>query len=333
MDDPAAGLDGRGTNRDDLPRRHRRLPPLNALRAFEAAARHGSFTRAAAELLVTQTAVSHQVKILEEFVGARLFRRLHNSLELTERGAGYLPVLREAFERIAEATDELRGSAAPQALSISTLPNFALRWLIPRLPRFRALHPDIALRLSTADRTTDFMNGQMDVAVRLGNSWPGLRQALLFPGEIFPVCSPDMLRGRLPTSPSDLAAWPLLHVSTSAEDWPAWLAAAGAEGVDGAAGMRFDSFALASEAALQGMGFAMARLPFVNEDLQAGRLIAPFEFRLDQEKAYYLLWPQGHVARPVTRFREWILAEAALSRGEARCAATPPNGSWAPREQ
>ncbi|WP_424138845.1 transcriptional regulator GcvA [Roseomonas chloroacetimidivorans] len=303
---------GAGSTED----RRRRLPPLNALRAFEAAARHGSFTRAAAELMVTQTAISHQVKSLEEHVGVRLFQRLHNGLMLTERGAAYLPVLREAFERIADATEELRGGEGPQALAVSTLPNFALRWLIPRLPRFHAMYPEVELRLSTTERGTDFLGAHMDVAVRLGEDWPGLNQALLFPGELFPVCSPELLRKGPLNSPADLAGRTLLHVSSAADDWPAWLKAAGMSGISGERGPRFDSFALVCEAALHGLGIAMARLPFVDEDLKAGRLIAPFSLRLPRDEAYHLIWPKGHVARPVTHFREWILAEAAATRGE-----------------
>jgi LysR family glycine cleavage system transcriptional activator len=187
-----------------------RLPPLKALRAFEAAARTCSFTRAAEELKVTQTAISHQVKVLEDWIGFRLFRRLNNALILTEKGELYLPTVREAFDRIRESTDELRGVDAGVVLTISALPNFALRWLMPRLPRFQARHPAIRIRLLTATRALEALYDEIDVAIRLDGEAAHLQFEPLFSGSMFPVMHPALL------APFDLKiprerAWGLLY--------------------------------------------------------------------------------------------------------------------------
>ena len=301
----------------------RNLPPLNALRAFEAAARHLNFTRAAEELNVTQTAVSHQVKLLEERLGFRLFRRLNNALILTEKGESYLPSIREAFDLLSESTETLVGGEDVRTLTVSVLPNFALRWLIPRMSGFQARHPQLDLRLFTAYREMDFLREDIDVAIRLGDDWPGLNCDYLFSSEIFPVCSPSLLKRRPLRRAEDLAGLTLLHVFTSPEDWSLWLTAAGAPEIPTDRGPKFDSYALALEAAACGCGVAMGRTAFVQDDLASGRLVAPFPLRLKRSRAWYFLWPKGRPSRKTTLFRSWILREASRTRALIEGGASP----------
>jgi LysR family transcriptional regulator, glycine cleavage system transcriptional activator len=307
----------------------RSLPPLNALRAFEAAARHLNFTRAAEELGVTQTAVSHHVKLLEERLGFRLFRRLNNALILTEKGEAYLPGIREAFDLLLETTQTLCGGDEIRTLSISVLPNFALRWLIPRLRDFQVRHPQLDVRIFTSYRETDFLREDVDVAIRLGDDWPGLNCDYLFSSEIFPVCSAALLTDRPLRSAADLAAHTLLHVFTSPDDWSLWLTAAGAPEIPTNRGPKFDSYALALEAAVHGCGIAMGRTAFVQADLEARRLVAPFPLRLRRSQAWYFLWPKGHVSPKTTLFRAWILRQAARTRDPDEGSAMPPVGTHA----
>src|SRR5712691_3213397 len=192
----------------------RRLPPLNALKAFEAAARHESFTRAAEELCVTQGAVSHQVKALEAELGLKLFNRERQRLVITQAGRAYLAVVRDAFDRIADGTERLLQRQSGGALAVSTSPNFAAKWLVHRLGRFSEVHPDIDLRVSGSAHHVDFAREDIDLAVRHGDGTaPGLHVTRLCAEELFPVCSPKLLNGRNPLRrPSDLSRFPLLHV-------------------------------------------------------------------------------------------------------------------------
>lgn len=292
----------------------RDLPPLNALRAFEAAARRLSFTRAAEELGVTQAAISHHVRVLEEQLGFRLFRRLNNGLLLTEKGEAYLPSVRQAFDVLCEATDAVQGHGGSQVLTLSVLPNFALRWLVPRLAEFQRRNPAIDLRLLTAYRGTEFLREDIDAAIRLGADWPGLNADRLFGSDMFPVCSPMLVAERPLREPADLARHLLLHVYGALDDWPLWLAAAGAGNVASDRGPSFDSYALALEAAAHGCGVAMARSAFVQDDLASGRLIAPFALPIKRNEAWYFLWPKTGATRKVLLFRSWLLAHAAQTR-------------------
>lgn len=292
----------------------RKLPPLNALRAFEAAARHLNFTRAAEELGVTQTAVSHQVKLLVERLACRLFRRLNNALMLTDKGEAYFPKVREAFDSLAESTEALCGGEEIRTLTISMQPNFALGWLIPRLSDFQALHPDIDVRVFTGYRDTDFARKDIDVAVRLGDDWPGLNCDYLFSSEIFPVCSRALVARHPLRRVEDLTAHTLLHVVTSADDWSLWLTASGIPCIPTERGPTFDSYALALDAAVHGCGVAMGRTAFVQTDLAEGRLVAPFPLRLKRSQAWYFLWPKSRTTRKTMLFRAWLLKQAALTR-------------------
>jgi LysR family glycine cleavage system transcriptional activator len=292
----------------------RDLPPLNSLRAFEAAARRLSFTRAAEELGVTQAAISHHVRVLEDRLGFRLFRRLNNGLLLTEKGEAYLPSVSQAFDVLCEATGVVQGHGESQVLTLSVLPNFALRWLVPRLAEFQRRHAMIDVRLLTAYRGTEFLREDIDAAIRFGADWPGLNADHLFGSDMLPVCSPMLVAQRPLREPRDLAHHPLLHVYGALDDWPLWLAAAGASDIATDRGPSFDSYALALEAAAHGCGVAMARSAFVQDDLASGRLIAPFSLPITRSEAWYFLWPKTDTSRKVSLFRSWLLAHAAQTR-------------------
>lgn len=304
----------------------RRLPPLNALKAFEAAARHGSFTRAAEELCVTQGAVSHQVKALEGALGLRLFRRGHRRLGLTEAGRAYLEVARDAFDRIAAGTERVLGRHGAGALTVGTSPNFAAKWLVHRLGRFAEAHPGLDLRISASLHHADFARGDVDVAIRHGGGadWPGLHATRLCAEALFPVCAPALLRGRRALrSPADLRRHALLHLDDRG-DWAKWLAAAGAEGVDLARGPVFDQASLAIDAAVDGQGVALARTALAARDLIAGRLVRPFGPALPVPYAYWVVCPKATADLPkVAAFRAWLLGEAEADARRLREVAPP----------
>ncbi len=295
----------------------RRLPPLNALRAFEAAARHLSFTQAAGELNVTQAAISHQVKALEERLGVVLFRRLNRALLLTDAGQAYLPAVRAAFDQIAEATERLYAQEARGTLTVSVLPSFAAKWLVPRLGRFRDACPEIDVRVSPSLHLVDFSREDVDVALRYGRGdWPGMRIDRLMTEDIFPVCSPRLLDGPNPLrAPADLARHTLLHDEDHGS-WRMWLAAAGVDGVDPTHGTVFTDSGMLVQAAVEGQGVALARSALAAADLAAGRLVKPFDVTLPASFAYYVVCPEASAERPKVRaFRDWVLAEA---RGSGR---------------
>ena len=291
----------------------RRLPPLNALRVFEAAARHLSFTRAAEELHVTQAAVSHQIKGLEARLELKLFRRLNRALLLTDQGQAYFPPVRDALEALAAATQRLGAADAAGRLTVSTLVSFAANWLVPRLGRYRALNPEIDVRITTSDNLVDFARQDVDLAIRYGSGdWRGLDAVRLMTEEVFPVCSPGLLHGGPPLrNPSDLGHFTLLH-DEMREDWRMWLMAAGATGIDATRGPGFSNSNLVVQAAIAGEGVALGRSVLVADDLAVGRLVRPFDMSLPGEFAYYVVCPEANAKRPkVEAFREWLLDEAA----------------------
>jgi LysR family glycine cleavage system transcriptional activator len=294
----------------------RRLPPLNALRAFEAAARHLSFTRAAAELHVTQAAVSHQVKGLEEHLGRKLFRRLNRALLLTDDGQAYLPPVSRAFALLNEATHDLLTRQAPGPLTVSALPSFAARWLVPRLGRFRQIRPDIDLRIDPSAELSDFAGGDVDVSIRYGRGkYAGLRSDWLMTEDIFPVCSPALLDGPHPIrEPGDLEHQVLLH-DDGHGDWRTWLLAAGVDRVDASRGPIFTDSSMLIQAAMAGQGVALARGVLAADELAAGRLVRPFTLSLPTEYAYYLVCPDSTAEQPkIAAFRDWLLGE---TKGES----------------
>ncbi len=302
----------------------RRIAPLNALRAFEAAARHLSFTKAAAELNVTPAAISHQIKSLEAYCGVPLFRRMTRALLLTDRGQAALPKLRDGFDLLADACTTLRTDRGGGLLTVSTAPSIAAKWLVARLDRFRALEPDIDIRLDATDRLADFGQDGVDIGIRYGGGiYPGLSVRQLFATRVHPVCSPRFLEA-CPTlrSPQDLAGRTLLHIdwTTQDETWPSWkmwLLAAGVSGVDPARGPRFSDVAMAIQAAVEGHGIALVNDVLAADDLAAGRLVRPFELSVSVDFAYYVVYPPDKIDVPKVRlFCDWVCAEAdAAERG------------------
>lgn len=290
----------------------RRLPPLNALRAFEAAARHLSFTRAADELNVSQAAISHQVKALEERLGVLLFRRLNRNLALTEAGAAYLPDVSLAFDRLADATTRLRRITTNPRLTISVLPSFAAKWLMPRLKSLWAAHPDLEVRFSASERLVDFQSEDVDLAIRYGSgNWPGLRVDAFLTEELFPVCSPALRDGDPPLhAPADLARHTLIH-DEMREDWRMWLLAAQVTGIDATKGPSFSHSSMVLTAAIDGHGVALGRSALVADDLAAGRLVRPFAVSIPADFAYYLVCPVETADSPnIAAFRSWLLSQA-----------------------
>jgi DNA-binding transcriptional LysR family regulator len=291
----------------------RRLPPLSHLRAFEAAARHLSFTKAGDELHVTQAAISHQVKQLEAELGMKLFRRLPRALLLTDEGQALLPELREAFDRLAQAVDRLGGGATRGLLAVSLLTTFAMSWLVPRLPRFQERYKDIEVRLVTSPHLVDFAREDIDVAIRFGRgTWPGLRCDKLFDDAVAPLHGRAFL-GKL-EHPRDLLTAPLLMQYDDPAEWPQWFREAGlGEGVPKAAA-QFDSTRIAVEAAIGGMGIAIGTPFMYGEAIAAGRLFQPFDLTVRSGKGYYVVSPLATAERPkIKAFREWLLEEAALT--------------------
>lgn len=289
--------------------------PMNALRAFEAAARLGSLTRAAAELCVTQTAVSRHVRVLEQHVGKALFVRSANGIELTEHGRILVAALSTSLDAIAAGLDAIRGDRARRAVRISAQPNFAMRWLIPHLSSFRSSHPDVDVEVITSHRGTQFPADGADVAIRLGRHWTGVRAERLFGADLVPVCSPRLMSRERPLAvPADLRHHTLLHVTTAPTDWKIWLDAAGMPSFAWSGGSRFDSYALALQAAVEGLGVAIGRRVFVERDLAAGRLVQPFTLSVALDEAWFLLYPSAVASRAEIRaFRSWILQEAAAT--------------------
>lgn len=311
-----------------------RLPPLNALRAFESAARHLSFKKAARELHVTPGAVSHQIKLLEDHLGVALFRRLTRALELTSEAQAMLPKVREGLESLAAAVERVRARSEASALTILSPPNFAARWLIPRLARFTKLHPNVELhvasRLAMIDGrdggggapATDVRGDVPLVMVRFGSGrYPGAHVDEVFSAVYVPVCSPRLLKGEHPLrKPADLRFHTLLHDETVAEEgvrpsWHDWLAAVGVKGVDATRGPHFSNASLALEAAIEGMGVTLAMQPLIAPDVRDGRLVVPFAIAAPAEFSYYIVTPEASAQNPaVAAFREWLLKEAAADR-------------------
>src|SRR5215469_13698369 len=295
-----------------------RLPSLNGLRAFEAAARHLSFTLAASELNVTQTAISHQIRRLEEELGIRLFIRKNRALALTPQARDYLPGVRAAFIDLRLATDRLLRKVDDKVLTVSTLASLAAKWLLPRLTAFQEAHPGVDVRVTTSTALVDFKNGDVDAAIRYGRgSWPGVRSEWLMADEAFPVCSPALLFGKKPLrTPEDLRDHVLLHTTTYDDDWRQWLTAAGLPSdLSKPPGITFDLMLMTVQAAIDGIGVAMGRTSYVQDDIAKGRLVAPFNITLPSDAGFYLVSPEGMVEPPKLKaFRQWLAASAKTSR-------------------
>lgn len=293
----------------------RRLPPLNALRAFEAVARHLSITGAAEELGVTPGAVSQSVKSLEEYLGRPLLARTPRGMVLSDAASAALPALSEGFDRLAEASQRLAGPERGGRLTISVAPSFALKWLAPRLSDFGAAHPDVDVQVQASMGLSNFEAEGVDIAIRYGGGrWPAVESKLLLREEVTPVCAPGVA-GEI-KAPDDLSRFTLIHDNSnlndeSCPDWPMWLKAAGATGVDTNRGPRFNQSSLAIEAAASGRGVALAKRALAQADLDAGRLAAPFQSSTPIEFAYWIVHPPGRArSRAARAFITWALAEA-----------------------
>jgi LysR family glycine cleavage system transcriptional activator len=305
-----------------MPEMTGRLPSLNGLRAFEAAARHLSFTAAAVELNVTQTAISHQIRRLEQELGIALFARRNRALALTPEALDYLPGVRAAFNDLRLATDRLRRRDQNHVLTVSTLASLAAKWLMPRLTAFQEQHPGIDVRITTSRELVDFKSGDVDAAIRYGRGqWPGLRADWLMADQLFPVCSPALLTGDKPLRcPADLAAHTLLTTSAGYEDdWRLWLTAAGLpDNISKLPGLSFDLIFMTVQAAIDGLGVALGRTSYVEADIAKGRLVVPFKITLPDDWGFYLVSPKAAADSPkLAAFRQW-LTEA--TRGKAETA-------------
>jgi LysR family glycine cleavage system transcriptional activator len=288
----------------------RRLPPLNSLRAFESAARLLSFTKAADELSVTQSAVSHQVKGLEDWAGIPLFRRDGRHVVLTEAAAKFLPAVTTALDQLALAGRKLQAVDPGQGwLTVAVMPSFAGKWLVPRLADFRDKHPNIDVWIATFEAQTGALAPDVDLAIRYGKGdWPGLASVKVLSEDLFPVCAPK-LAAQL-KEPADLARATLLH-DEMREDWGMWLRIAGVTGFDATRGPGFDDSGLLIQAAIEGLGVALGRSVLVKGDLEAGRLVRPFAPALAAESAFYLVYPPDLENAPkIKAFRDWLLATA-----------------------
>jgi LysR family transcriptional regulator, glycine cleavage system transcriptional activator len=305
-----------------LGRAIRRLPPLNAIRAFEATARHLSFTKAAQELCVTQGAVSRHVATLEAGLGTKLFERRHRAIELTPKGEIYFRALRDAFERIEDATERVAGLVDTPTLRIKLPPTFAIRWIVPRLARLHPIDRSLDVQITTSHSPVDFDREEIDVAIHSGEApVAGTLSVRLFGEVLTPVCSPALLEnGAALHQPADLKAHTLLCSLHRPQDWPIWIEAAGLTGIDGNSGLKFENSSLTYQAAIDRLGIAMAQTALVADDLTAGRLVAPFALRVPASGAYFLVYPpRSRVLDKVRRFEAWILEEcAALETAGAR---------------
>src|SRR5262245_1284141 len=283
-------------------------PSLSALRAFETAARTLTFTGAADELNQTQGAISHQVNLLEARLGLKLFLRDARGLKLTEAGQKYLPLVRDALDRL-RAAEELIRPINPAVLTVIISPSFASKWLVPRLGGFSVTHPNLDLRISAKLQHVDLIREDIDLAVRHGNGdWPELHVTCLCAEELFPVCSPALLETGPPIrTPADLAGHVLIH-DRSRKRWGDWLAAFGIECPDTERGPVFDQTALAIDAAVSGQGIALARTALASLDLIAGRLVRPLAETRPAEFSYWILCRKSVADTPkVTQFRSWLL--------------------------
>lgn len=292
-------------------------PPLKALRAFEAAARHLSLSKAADELFVSAGAISQQVKLLEEFLSTRLFDRQHRQITLTEAGTALVPGISAAFDQINQTIDSVIDLDRNKPLTVSAAPSIAGRWLVPRLQAFYERCPDIDVRIDTSTRLNDLAHSDIDVGIRFGTGkYPGLRTDFLTCVEVMPVCTPALIRPEHPLDhPDDLRHYQLLHYDypeevTNWPDWEMWLAAAGAHGVDYNRGLRFRENNLLLDAAIRGQGVALTSNLSARDALQDGTLIMPFDLAIPQEFAYYLVSLESTAEeRRIAAFREWILEE------------------------
>mgnify|MGYP000448150398 CR=1 FL=1 len=286
-----------------------RLPPLNAIRAFEASARQLSFTRAAEELFVTQAAISHQIKSLEEFLGIKLFMRKNRSLLLTEEGQSYFLEIKDIFIALHDATERLLARGAKGAITVSLQPSFAIQWLVPRLQAFNIQNPDIDVRIKAVDQPDNSLTEDVDIAFYYGRGkWPGVHAEQLHTGYLLPVCSPLLLNGAKPLKDlKDLTQHTLLH-DTSRRDWKRWVKEADVKGLNVNHGPIFSHSAMVVQAAVHGQGVALAHSVLAQPELDAGRLVVPFNQVLSSKNAFYIVCRENQLdIGKIAAFRDWVL--------------------------
>lgn len=289
-----------------------RLPPLNALRVFEAAARHLSFTKASEELFVTQAAVSHQIKALEDYLGLKLFRRRNRSLLLTEEGQSYYLDIKEILIALKEATNKLKTRSAKGALTVSVPPSFAIQWLVPRLSSFNLAYPDIDVRIQAVDRYEGKLNDDVDVAIFYGKGhWSGLQADLLYSEYLLPVCAPSLIVDKdLLNKPENLEHCTLLH-DISRQDWLTYTRQLGLNNFNVEQGPIFSHSAMVVQAAVHGQGVALVNNVLAQAEIESGRLVCPFNQVLISKNAFYFVYPENQAeVGKVSAFREWIIARA-----------------------
>ncbi|RDL43213.1 transcriptional regulator [Marinomonas piezotolerans] len=289
-----------------------RLPPLNSLKCFESAARHGSFNKAARELNVTPSAISHQIKGLEEFLDLELFRRTKRKVVLTEAGEKYLGPIKQMFQLLEQATADLHTAQHAGSLHLAVAPSFLTRWLMPRMERFQQRYPDIELEISSSMGLIDFSIGKVDMAVYFGaGDWDDVEMYYLRPIRLAPVCSPKMIKPSNPINePEDMRFYPLLHVSKRSDEWTDWLVQNGLDPKVFRRGLMFSSGSLTAGAASQGLGIALSDVSLIGPELESGQLKVLFDKQLDTNRSFYLVYEKDRAITPaMTAFKEWIIEE------------------------
>jgi LysR family glycine cleavage system transcriptional activator len=292
----------------------RRLPPLTAVRAFEAAARHESFAKAAEELFISASAVSHQIKGLEQYLGTALFSRRKRKVQLTAIGEKYFTSVKQALNELEVATQRLVASPETDIVVLAVAPNFLVRWLMPRMQHFQELYPDVELQISTIVGLVDFTNQNVDMAVYFGHGdWHDVDAYFVSHVYLSPMCSPGLLRGGKPLQkPDDLRQHTLIHVSKRMYEWPEWLALAGLEYKGFRRDLKLSTAQLATAAAREGLGVALADSTLSRDELKSGQLVQPFDIQLDTHNSYYLVHQKD---RPMTYgmqvFKDWVMEEMA----------------------
>jgi DNA-binding transcriptional LysR family regulator len=290
------------------------LPPTSALVAFEAAVRHGGFSRAGEEIGLTQSAVSRQIALLEDWVQARLFDRVGRRVRLNAAGRAYADDLLPALDQLRRATARAATRPAQSTLRIATLPSFGMRWLAPRLPLLTARHPDLVIDFAARSHPFDFAQEEFDAAVHFGvaQDWPGVTMDLLFREEAVPVCSPGWLAAHPLREPADLLHAPLLSQSSRRDAWARWLGAAGVDAGALPPGQTFEQFLMLAQASAAGAGVALIPSFLIRPELEAGTLVIPFARPMSTEQAYYLVYPPQAIANPaLAHFRDWMVEQAA----------------------
>ena len=292
-----------------------RLPPLNTLRSFEAAARTGSFADAAEELAVTASAISHQIKNLERYLGVDLFIRIKRKAHLTDNGEKYLTSIKHALREIAEATEQLKTSSETHTINISMTPHFLTRWMMPRLGKFQALYPDIELQINATVGLIDFEKSSTDMAIYFGNGeWTDVEVHFLKDIHLVPICSPRIITNKKPLSgPKDLKHHPLIHVSKRLSEWSLWLDLAGVKLKGHKQGLKLSNSMLTNAAAAERLGIALGDPTLIGPELESGQLIIPFDLPLNIQRSFYLVYQKDRaLSYGMNVFKKWVIQEMGI---------------------